>query len=170
MKLISIAVVSLGLLCSTVYAAESNLATTPTQTIAVDKNKAAGEAFLMKNKKNKGVVTLPSGLQYKIIKKGTGPKPSADDEVTVNYVGTLINGTEFDSSKPHQPITFGVKQVIAGWTEALQLMPMGSIWMLYIPSELAYQDQSVPPFISPNSTLIFKVELVGVQNKHRKNV
>jgi len=163
MKSISIAVMSLGLLCSTAYAQENPMDTTQMQTTAADKNKAAGEAFLATNKSNKDVVTLPSGLQYKIIKKGTGPIPKADDEVTVNYVGTLINGTPFDSSKPNQPITIGVKQVIAGWTEALQLMPVGSIWMLYIPSQLAYQDQRIPPLIAPNSTLVFKVELLGIK-------
>lgn len=168
MKLISIAVVSLGLLCSTVYAAESDTATTQTQTMAVDKNKADGEAFLMKNKLNPGVVTLPSGLQYKIIKKGTGQKPTVKDTVTVNYVGTLIDGTEFDSSKPNAPLSIGVTQVIKGWTEALQLMPVGSVWMLYIPSELAYQDQNIPPHIAPNSTLIFKVELLSAQKSSQE--
>ena len=104
-------------------------------------NKKEGDAFLSANKGKEGVVTLPSSLQYKILKEGTGPKPTASDTVVCNYRGTLINGTEFDSSyKRGQPVTFPVSGVIKGWTEALQLMPVGSKWQLFIPSDLAYGD------------------------------
>ena len=110
---------------------------------AGDANKLAGEKFLAANKSKEGVVALPDGLQYKIIKQGTGPKPTASDTVVTNYRGTLIDGTEFDSSyKSGQPVTFGVGQVIKGWTEALQLMPVGSKWQLFIPSNLAYGERS----------------------------
>ncbi len=131
-----------------------------------DKNKKEGEAFLAENKKKEGVKTLPSGLQYKVIKAGTGKKPKATDTVTVNYRGTLIDGTEFDSSyKRGQPATFPVTGVIPGWTEALQLMQEGSKWQLFIPSDLAYRDRGAPPNIGPNATLIFEVELISVQEK-----
>jgi len=122
-----------------------------------------GEAFLAANKAKEGVVTLPSGLQYKILKAGTGEKPTLEDTVVCNYKGTLINGTEFDASAKHGgPATFPVKGVIAGWTEALQLMPVGSKWQLFVPSNLAYGEQG-PGDIGPNATLIFEVELVSVQ-------
>ena len=122
-----------------------------------------GEAFLAANKTKEGVVTLPSGLQYKILKAGTGEKPTPDDTVVCNYKGTLINGTEFDASEKHGgPATFPVKGVIAGWTEALQLMPTGSKWQLFVPSSLAYGAQG-PGDIGPNATLIFEVELVSIQ-------
>jgi FKBP-type peptidyl-prolyl cis-trans isomerase FklB len=122
-----------------------------------------GEAFLAANKTKDGVVTLPSGLQYKILKAGTGEKPALDDTVVCNYKGTLINGTEFDASEKHGgPATFPVKGVIAGWTEALQLMPVGSKWQLFVPSNLAYGAQG-PGSIGPNATLIFEVELVSIQ-------
>jgi FKBP-type peptidyl-prolyl cis-trans isomerase FklB len=122
-----------------------------------------GEAFLAANKTKEGVVTLPSGLQYKILKAGTGEKPTTDDTVVCNYKGTLINGTEFDASERHGgPATFPVKGVIAGWTEALQLMPTGSKWQLFVPSNLAYGPQG-PGDIGPNATLIFEVELVSIQ-------
>jgi FKBP-type peptidyl-prolyl cis-trans isomerase FklB len=135
------------------------------QTEAATKNKTEGEAFLSANKSKEGVVTLPSGLQYKILTAGTGPKPIATDSVVCNYKGTLINGTEFDSSyKRGQPATFGVGQVIKGWTEALQLMPVGSKWQLFIPSSLAYGERG-PGEIGPNSTLIFEVELLSIQDK-----
>lgn len=165
MKLVLIATMGLGLLCANAYAADSQTTTTTTQiTASVDKNKAEGEAFLKQNKKNKGVVTLADGLQYKIIKQGTGPKPTDSDVVTVNYAGTLINGTEFDSSyKRNEPASFPVGGVISGWTEALKLMPVGSTWMLYIPSDLAYGEQGSPPSIPANTTLIFKVELLGIK-------
>jgi len=131
------------------------------------KNKSDGEAFLAANKDKEGVLTLPSGLQYKILKAGDGPKPTASDSVVCNYKGTLINGTEFDSSyKRGQPATFGVGQVIKGWTEALQLMPVGSKWQLFIPSSLAYGERGEPRGgIEPNSTLIFEVELLSIQDK-----
>lgn len=123
-----------------------------------------GAAFLANNKAQTGVVVLPSGLQYKIITQGKGSKPKASDSVTVNYEGKLINGTVFDSSYQRgQPATFGVNQVIAGWTEALQLMPAGSTWMLYIPANLAYGAAGAPPVIGPNQVLIFKVDLLSVQ-------
>jgi FKBP-type peptidyl-prolyl cis-trans isomerase FklB len=122
-----------------------------------------GDAFLAENKAKDGVVTLPSGLQYKVLKAGTGDKPALDDTVVCNYKGTLINGTEFDASEKHGgPATFPVKGMIAGWTEALQLMPQGSKWQLFVPSNLAYGPQG-PPGIGPNATLIFEVELVSVQ-------
>ena len=122
-----------------------------------------GEAFLAANKAKDGVVTLPSGLQYKILNPGTGEKPTLDDTVICNYKGTLINGTEFDASTKHGgPATFPVKGVIPGWTEALQLMPVGSKWQLFVPSTLAYGPQG-PADIGPNATLIFEVELVSIQ-------
>ena len=122
-----------------------------------------GEAFLAANKTKEGVVALPSGLQYKILKAGTGAKPTLDDKVVCNYKGTLINGTEFDASEKHGgPATFPVKGVIAGWTEALQLMPVGSKWQLFVPANLAYGANG-PGDIGPNATLIFEVELVSIQ-------
>jgi FKBP-type peptidyl-prolyl cis-trans isomerase FklB len=133
---------------------------------AGDKNKQEGQAFLAANKTKEGVVTLPSGLQYKIVKQGTGPKPSAADTVICNYRGTLINGTEFDSSEKHGgPATFPVGRVIKGWTEALQLMPVGSKWQLFVPADLAYGERGPSPEIGPNSTLVFDVELVSIQPK-----
>lgn len=124
---------------------------------------AEGEKFLAENKTKEGVVALPSGLQYKILKQGTGDKPRLEDTVVCNYKGTLINGTEFDASEKHGgPATFPVKGVIAGWTEALQLMPAGSKWQLFVPSNLAYGAQG-PPDLGPNATLIFEVELVSIQ-------
>jgi FKBP-type peptidyl-prolyl cis-trans isomerase FklB len=132
-------------------------------------NKKAGEAFLADNKTKDGVVTLPSGLQYKIITAGTGPKPAATDSVVCNYRGTLIDGTEFDSSyKRGQPATFPVIGVIKGWTEAVQLMPVGSKWQLFVPSDLAYGDRGAGPDIGPNATLIFEVELLSIQDKSVK--
>jgi FKBP-type peptidyl-prolyl cis-trans isomerase FklB len=123
-------------------------------------NKKIGEAFLAENKTKDGVVTLPSGLQYKVLTAGTGPKPTATDTVSCNYKGTFIDGKEFDSSKG-TPISFGVTGVIKGWTEALQLMPVGSKWQLFIPSDLAYGDAGRPG-IPPGSTLLFDVELVSI--------
>jgi len=131
-------------------------------------NKKEGDAFLSANKGKEGVVTLPSSLQYKILKEGTGPKPTASDTVVCNYRGTLINGTEFDSSyKRGQPVTFPVSGVIKGWTEALQLMPVGSKWQLFIPSDLAYGDRGAGAGIGPGTTLIFEVELVSIQDKSK---
>jgi FKBP-type peptidyl-prolyl cis-trans isomerase FklB len=132
------------------------------------KNKAEGDAFLAANKSKEGVVTLASGLQYKILTAGTGPKPTATDTVVCNYRGTLINGKEFDSSyKTGKPATFGVGQVIPGWTEALQLMPVGSKWQLFVPSSLAYRDRGAGAEIGPDSTLIFEVELLSIQEKSK---
>jgi FKBP-type peptidyl-prolyl cis-trans isomerase FklB len=131
-----------------------------------DKNKKDGEAFLAANKSKEGVVSLPSGMQYKIIKAGTGPKPTAADTVVCNYKGTLIDGKEFDSSyKRGQPATFPVGGVIKGWTEALQMMPVGSTWQLFIPSDLAYGDRQAGPDITPGATLVFEVELLSIQAK-----
>lgn len=131
-----------------------------------ESNKKEGEAFLAANKTKDGVVTLPSGLQYKILKQGDGPKPTVADTITCNYRGTLINGTEFDSSyKRGQPLTFPLKGVIRGWTEALQLMPVGSQWQLFIPSDLAYGPRGAGALIGPNATLIFEIELISIQNK-----
>jgi FKBP-type peptidyl-prolyl cis-trans isomerase FklB len=130
------------------------------------KNQAAGKTFLTTNKTKKGVVTLPDGLQYKIIKAGTGTKPTDQDKVTVNYEGTLATtGKVFDSSyRRGEPATFPVSGVIPGWTEALQMMKPGATWMLYIPSDLAYGKRGVPGVIPPNSTLIFKVNLIKIDS------
>jgi FKBP-type peptidyl-prolyl cis-trans isomerase FklB len=131
-----------------------------------EKNKKDGEAFLAANKSKPGVVTQPSGLQYKILQAGSGPKPTATDTVSCNYRGTLIDGTEFDSSyKRGQPTTFPVSGVIKGWTEALQLMPVGSKWQLFVPASLAYGERAASGLIGPNATLIFDVELVSIQEK-----
>ena len=128
-----------------------------------DKNLAASKEFLDINGKKEGVVTLPSGLQYKPIVSGNGKSPKADDKVTVNYTGKLINGVEFDSSyKRKKPATLQVNKVIKGWTEALQLMHEGDKWELYIPPDLAYGDQGASNKIPPNSALIFEVELISV--------
>lgn len=122
-----------------------------------------GKAFLEENKKRAGVVTLPSGLQYEVIKEGTGKKPAASNQVKCHYEGTLIDGTLFDSSiKRGEPAVFGVNQVIPGWVEALQLMPEGSKWKLYIPSDLAYGARGAGEMIPPHSTLVFEVELLEV--------
>ena len=131
-----------------------------------EKNKKEGEAFLAANKKKEGVVTLPSGLQYRILKAGDGKKPTIDDTVVCQYRGTLVDGTEFDSSyKRNQPATFPVKGVIKGWTEALQLMPVGSKWELVIPPDLAYGERGAGNVVGPGATLIFEVELVSIQGK-----
>jgi FKBP-type peptidyl-prolyl cis-trans isomerase len=133
--------------------------------VAADVNKKAGDAFLAANKTKEGVVALPSGLQYKILTQGTGPKPTAADTVVCNYKGTLLDNTEFDSSySRNQPLTIPVAGVIKGWTEALQLMPVGSKWQLFIPSDLAYGPSAKGP-IGANSTLIFEVELLSIQDK-----
>jgi FKBP-type peptidyl-prolyl cis-trans isomerase FklB len=128
-----------------------------------------GEAFLAANKSKEGVVTLPSGMQYKILTAGTGPKPTAADTVSCNYRGTLINGKEFDSSfKGGKPVSFPVGNVIKGWTEALQLMPVGSKWQLFIPADLAYGDRGAGPDIGPGATLIFEVELLKIEEQPKK--
>ncbi|HWN88649.1 MAG TPA: FKBP-type peptidyl-prolyl cis-trans isomerase [Chitinophagaceae bacterium] len=125
-------------------------------------NMEAGEAFLTENGKRESVVTLPSGLQYEIITQGDGPKPSAHNTVTCHYHGTTIKGEVFDSSvRRGQPASFPLNGVIKGWTEALQLMPTGSKWKLYIPPQLAYGNRSISREIGPNSTLIFEVELIS---------
>lgn len=127
-------------------------------------NLAAGQAFLAKNGKMDGVMTTASGLQYKIIKRGTGPSPLLDDTVTTHYRGTLIDGREFDSSyKRGQPASFPVKGVIQGWTEALQMMKVGDKWELYIPANLAYGQAQRGELIEPNSTLVFELELLGIK-------
>lgn len=138
---------------------------------AAEKNKKEGEAFLAENKKKPGVktkmVTLPDGttgeLQYKVLTEGTGPKAGSNDTVTVNYKGTLINGKEFDSSARHggQPAKFNIHGVIVGWTEALQMMNVGSKWEIYLPPSLAYKDQQQGPMIEPGSTLIFEIDLIS---------
>jgi len=133
-----------------------------------DKNLKAGETFLAENKKKDGVITLPSGLQYKVITAGNGKKPKATDTVSTQYRGTLIDGTEFDSSyKRGQPASFPVKGVIAGWTEALQLMPVGSKWQLFVPAGLAYGPRGAGQMIGPNATLIFDVELLSIQDESK---
>jgi FKBP-type peptidyl-prolyl cis-trans isomerase FklB len=138
-----------------------------------EKNKKEGEAFLAENKKEPGVkthtVTLANGttaeMQYKVITEGTGAMPKSNDTVTVNYKGTLINGKEFDSSAKHggQPAKFQVNRVVRGWTEALQMMKVGSKWKIYLPSALAYEDRGAGPNIEPGSTLIFEMELVSTE-------
>ncbi|MCD8184122.1 MAG: FKBP-type peptidyl-prolyl cis-trans isomerase [Bacteroides sp.] len=127
-------------------------------------NKEAGEKFLAENKTKEGVVTTPSGLQYKVITKGTGAIPADTCKVKVNYKGTLIDGTEFDSSyKRNEPATFRANQVIKGWTEALTMMPVGSKWELYIPQDLAYGSRETGGQIKPFSTLVFEVELLSIE-------
>jgi FKBP-type peptidyl-prolyl cis-trans isomerase FklB len=129
-------------------------------------NQKTGDAFLAANKTKPGVVTLPSGLQYKILKEGTGPKPTTSDKVVCNYKGTLIDGKEFDSSyKRGEPATFPVTGVIKGWTEALQLMPVGSKWQLVLPPSLAYGERGAGTDIGPNETLVFEVELLSIAGK-----
>lgn len=129
-----------------------------------DKNKKDGETFLAANKAKEGVVTLPSGLQYKILKTGDGNKPGLDDKVVCQYRGTLLDGTQVDSSyERKEPSTFPLKGVIKGWTEALQLMPVGSKWQLFVPSSLAYGERGNGRTIGPNATLIFEVELLSIQ-------
>jgi FKBP-type peptidyl-prolyl cis-trans isomerase FklB len=131
-----------------------------------EKNKIEGEKFLTENKNKEGVQTLPSGLQYKVIVPGKGKKPQLTDTVTTNYRGTLIDGTEFDSSYKHgKPATFPVNGVIRGWTEALQLMEEGAKWQLFIPSALAYGERGAGQVIGPNAVLIFEIELISIQEK-----
>jgi FKBP-type peptidyl-prolyl cis-trans isomerase len=133
---------------------------------AAETNKKEGEDFLAANKSKEGVEALPDGLQYKVLKQGDGPKPTAIDTVECNYRGTLINGTEFDSSyKRGQPVTFAVGQVIKGWGEILQLMPVGSKYQVFIPSVLAYGPRGTGADIGPNSTLVFEIELLSIKGK-----
>lgn len=130
----------------------------------LENNRKAGEEFLLINKQKSGVTELPSGLQYEILTAGTGEKPKATDKVKCHYHGTLINGIVFDSSVQRgQPAVFGVSQVIPGWVEALQLMPIGSKWRLFIPSHLAYGERGAGEAIEPNSTLVFEVELLDIE-------
>ncbi len=132
--------------------------------VAGEKNSVEGKAFLAKNAKEKGVKVTKSGLQYKVMEEGKGPKPSATDTVTVNYEGTLINGKVFDSSYQRgKPVSFPLNGVIPGWTEAVQLMPVGSTYMIYVPSKLAYGEQGAPGAIGPNETLIFKIQLLSTE-------
>jgi FKBP-type peptidyl-prolyl cis-trans isomerase FklB len=134
------------------------------QKVDGEKNAKEGEAFLAANKKKEDIITLPSGLQYKILKSGDGPKPTKEQTVKCNYRGTLIDGTEFDSSyKRGEPTEFPVGQVIKGWTEALQLMPVGSKWQLFIPGDLAYGSNGAGQTIGPNATLIFDIELISIK-------
>jgi FKBP-type peptidyl-prolyl cis-trans isomerase len=137
----------------------------PVKTMEPQTAAEKGNEFLKENATKPGVVVLPSGLQYKIITQGTGPKPTKSQTVKVNYEGTLIDGTVFDSSyKRGEPIEFGVTQVIPGWVEGLQLMPVGSTYMFYIPSNLAYGQRGAGGLIGPDETLVFKVELLGAHN------
>jgi FKBP-type peptidyl-prolyl cis-trans isomerase FklB len=130
-----------------------------------EKNLKEGQAFLAENKKKEGVITTASGLQYMVLKEGDGPKPEATDRVSVHYRGTLLDGTEFDSSFSRgRPATFQVQGVIAGWTEALQLMKVGSKYRLFIPSNLAYRERGAGQQIGPNAMLIFEVELLSIEN------
>lgn len=129
-----------------------------------DDNRLAGEKFLAENSGKDGVVALPSGLQYKVVQAGDGPRPDATSKVTVNYRGSLPDGTEFDSSYQRgQPATFPVNRVISGWTEAMQLMPVGSKWLLYVPGALAYGERGAPPKIGSNQLLLFEVELLSFE-------
>lgn len=133
------------------------------QAVAGEKNKAEGDAFLAENKKRDGVKVTESGLQYEVIKMGEGPKPTKDDKVRTHYHGTLISGKVFDSSKQRgEPVEFPVSGVIPGWIEALQMMPVGSQWKLYIPSNLAYGERGVSADIGPNTVLIFEIDLLDI--------
>jgi FKBP-type peptidyl-prolyl cis-trans isomerase len=135
-----------------------------------EQNKKTGETFLAENKTKEGVKILPSGLQYKILKQGSGVQPQDADTVEVNYRGTLIDGTEFDSSyKRGQPVSFPVDGIIPGWKEALKLMPVGSKWQLFIPSSLAYGEKGAGGEIGPNATLIFEVELLAIKPNKPSN-
>lgn len=135
------------------------------RTAKAEAAKKDADAFLAANKAKEGVVTLPDGLQYKILKAGDGKKPDVDDTVVCNYRGTLLDGTEFDNSDKHDgPATFNLKGVIKGWTEALQLMPVGSKWQLYVPAELAYGENGAGNVIPPNAALIFDVELLSIKD------
>ena len=132
---------------------------------ALEKNKKEGEAFLAENAKKEGVVSLPSGLQYKILTAAEGRKATDADTVVCNYRGTLLNGTEFDSSYGRAPATFGVKDVIPGFREAVKLMAVGSKWQIFIPPSLAYGERGAGNAIEPNATLIFEIELISIQEK-----
>ena len=164
MKSLPILTLALGLLAGCTARDNHTDTTASTNAMKSDSPSLSGEAFLAENAKKPGVITTASGLQYKIIKSGTGPSPQLTDRVTVHYEGKLIDGTIFDSSiQRGQPITFPVNGVIPGWVEALQLMKVGAQWQLFIPAKLAYGDQSPGPAIPPNSMLIFEVELLGIE-------
>lgn len=169
MKLNVITALVVTLFCSHAYAAETDQTTQTNSAMSqaqAQSPKQLGEAYLNQNKLKKGVVTLPSGLQYKVIKQGHGPRPGANDTVTVNYEGRLINGQEFDSSAKHGgAINFPVGQVIPGWVEAIQLMPVGSTWEIFVPENLAYGDRGAPPSIGPNEALIFKITLLKTEKQ-----
>jgi FKBP-type peptidyl-prolyl cis-trans isomerase FklB len=160
-----VAMVSLILLSMNAYAVEDKRAQLGVNetTAVLSKPMLTGEAFLAANRNKPGVVTRPDGLQYKVMTMGKGKKPTSHDTVTVHYVGRLVDGTIFDSSYQRgQPATFSVNGVIAGWREALQLMPVGSTWELYIPAALAYGKQGAPPLIGPDEVLIFQVNLRAI--------
>ena len=143
---------------------QAQVAQSENQKILADKNKKEGEEFLAANKEHDGVVTTASGLQYMVLEEGDGPQPAATDRVSVNYKGTLIDNSVFDSSYDRgEPATFGLNQVIPGWTEGLQLMKVGSKYRFFIPSDLAYGERASSPKIGPNSTLIFEVELLSIE-------
>jgi FKBP-type peptidyl-prolyl cis-trans isomerase FkpA/FKBP-type peptidyl-prolyl cis-trans isomerase FklB len=145
------------------YIAKMRAAAEEAQKNMAATNAAEGDKFLLENARKDGVQVTDSGLQYQVITMGDGAKPAATDQVTVHYRGTLLNGTEFDSSySRNQPATFGLNQVIPGWTEGLQLMPVGSKFKFFIPSNLAYGANG-PPSIGPNATLVFEVELLGIE-------
>jgi FKBP-type peptidyl-prolyl cis-trans isomerase FklB len=166
-KLTLVALLGMSAISANAYSASQSTQPTTGQSQMQSSDtspKAKGEAFLSTNKTKPGVVTLPDGLQYKVLVPGKGAKPSISDIVVVNYAGKLIDGTEFDSSyKRGEPANFPVGAVIPGWVEALQLMPVGSKWEIYIPSNLAYGEQGAPPAIGPNETLIFTVELLDTK-------
>ncbi len=146
------------------YNQEIKVAADAKRKLEGEKNKKAGEEFLAANKTKEGIISLPSGLQYKVLKTGTGAIPKLSDLVSVMYRGTLIDGTEFDSSYTRgEPAQLGVRGVVKGWTEALQLMPVGSKWQLFVPGTLAYGERGSPPKIGPNQTLIFEVELLDIK-------
>jgi FKBP-type peptidyl-prolyl cis-trans isomerase FklB len=131
--------------------------------LALEDNKKKGEVFLAENKTKEGVVVLPSGVQYKILKAGNGKKPIDSDVVQVYYRGTLLDGSEFDATEPGQPADLKASSLIAGWKEALRLMPAGSKWQIFVPSQLAYGERGVGSDIGPNETLVFEVELLAVK-------
>jgi len=169
MRILLVVLLGLTLVYSKAFALDNNFLKSffgsKTNMQSIDKlNKTEGDTFLAANKQKPGVITLADGLQYKILVDGKGPQPNINDTVEVHYAGTLINGTEFDSSyKRKTPATFPLQGVIPGWTEALQLMKVGSTWELYIPPHLAYGSTGSPPTIGPNKTLIFKVELLSIK-------
>lgn len=164
MKKLALAVLGFGLVCANTYALDQTTTQPTGDQTKMQQTTDQEQAYLDTNKKKSGVVTLPDGLQYKVLTEGKGEKPGPNDVVTVNYAGTLVDGTEFDSSyKRGEPATFPVNGVIPGWVEALQLMKKGSTWELYIPANLAYGERGAPPAIGPNKTLIFKVELLDIK-------